>query len=168
LSVLPAKAETALSKIKIGGIVRNSNLACLTLFSASKPVSAYAAFLDALGEAQINVQFIVQGTHKENGNLLIICVDQHDQENALRIIRSIQVARKLHIHSFEADVTCIGVYGPDFRVRPGLAGALMRTLDDAGVEVRSTSTSLSTFSFVVPSSHAEQAMSAIHQVFELP
>jgi aspartokinase len=157
-----------LSKIKIGGIVCHSNLACISLVNAAKPVSTYAAFLDALGEARVNVQFIVQSANTDNGNLLIVCIDRAGEKDALRIIRSMQLTQNLHIPSFEANVTCIGVYGPDFRIKPGLAGALMRTLDDAGVDVRSTSTSLSTFSVVIPSLQVEQALSAIHQVFELP
>lgn len=157
-----------MSKIKIGGIIHNSNLFCISLSGASKPTTTTAVLLDALGEANINVQFIVQGSHKEYGGMLVFCVDGVDQAGAMHIVHSVQSTHKFHILDIDPDVTSIGIYGPDFRIKSGLASALLGTLDTAGVDVQAISTSISTFSVIVPSVQAYLALSAIDQVFELP
>jgi aspartokinase len=156
-----------LSKIKIGGIVRNSNLFCISLSGSCRPTTA-AVLLDALGDAGINVQFIVQGTDKDNGDLLIFCVDGLHQAETLAVVHAVQATHKFHILDISPDVTNIGIYGPDFRLRSGLASTLLGAFNHAGIHVRSISTSMSTFSVIIPSDQTELALSAIDQVFELP
>jgi aspartokinase len=157
-----------LSKIKIGGIVRFSNLFCISLAGASKPTTTSAVLLNALAEANINVQFIVQGSHRENSGMLVFCVDRVDQAGTMDIVHTIQSTHEFHILDIDPQVTSIGIYGPDFRIQPGLASAFLGALDTAGVDVQAISTSISTFSVIVPSVQADLALSAIDQVFELP
>jgi aspartokinase len=111
---------------------------------------------------------MVQILRPDQVELLVVCVDKDEQTRTLQIIGSLRDSHDLHIDSIYPDVTTIGVYGPDFRLRPGLAGTLLAALHTAGIPVQATSTSISTFSVIIPSQMVEQAFSAIQQAFELP
>lgn len=157
-----------MSKIKLGGIIQHTNLVRISLTNTPNQVSGFARLLAALGEANVNVHFIVQLLKPDQVELLSICIDQDEQRRTLQIIEAIGESHPLHIDSIDPDVTSIGIYGPDFRLRPGLAGALLETLHNASIPVQAISTSLSTFSVIIPSKQVDKAFSAIHQVFELP
>ena len=157
-----------MSKIKLGGIIQHTNLVRINLTCPSNQANGYGRLLAALGEANINVQFLVQILEPNNIELLLLCIDKDAQPRTLQIIDSLQDSHNLQIDSIDPDVTTIGIYGPDFRLRPGLAGALLEVLHTTSIPVQAISTSLSTFSVIIPSQQVEQAFSAIHQVFELP
>ena len=157
-----------MSKIKLGGIIQHSDLVRISLSCPSNETNGYGRLLAALGEANINMHFLVQILRPDQVELLILCIDKEEQSRTLQIIGTIRDIHNFHIDSIYPDVTTIGVYGPDFRLRPGLAGALLAALHTAGIPVQAISTSLSTFSVIIPSQKVEQAFSAIQQAFELP
>jgi aspartate kinase len=157
-----------LSKIKIGGIIHHPNLICISLSSLSNQAAPFAVVLDALGEADVNVQFIVKSTYKGAGDQLVFCLDRDDQEKTLAILHKIQNIHDIKIQHIDPQVSGIGIYGPDFRLKSGLAGLLLRALDTAGIDVQAISASVSTFFVIISSTQVDPALSAIHQVFELP
>ena len=163
-----------MSKIKIGGIIQNTNLVRISLTchvgnpEAQSNSMAYATLLESLGNAHISVDFIVHGSHQDQDELLIFCVSKDDWDNTQRIIQNFQANHDITNITVDQNVVSIGIYGPDFRIKPGLAGALIKTIHSAGVTIQSISTSLSTFTMIVPADQADRALAAIHQEFELP
>jgi aspartate kinase len=157
-----------LSKIKVGGIIHHPNLTCYSLSGFSNQVAPFAVLLDALGKADINIQFIVKCTYKGHGDQLVFCLDREDQDKTLAIIQEIQDAHDIEILAIDPEVSGIGIYGPDFRLKSGLAGQLLHALNSAGIDTQAVSASVSTIFVIVTSSQDRAALSAIHQVFELP
>lgn len=163
-----------MSKIKIGGIIQNTNLVRISLtclagnLIAQSDSTAYAALLESLGNAHINVDFIVHGSHQDQDELLIFCVSKDDWESTQRIIHNFQANHDITNITIDQNVASMGIYGPDFRIKPGLAGVLIKTMHSAGIRIQSISTSLSTFTMIIPADQADRALAAIHQEFELP
>jgi aspartate kinase len=157
-----------LSKIKIGGIVKDLHLTLISLASAGDLSLATTELLEELGEAGINVSMIVQLAGEDDGELTRLTVWERDQERALRILGEMQNRHPVHIRQTQVGVASLGIYGPDFRIRSGLGGAILRTLRDAQVNIQAISTSTSTFTVVIPSGQAEAALAAIQQNFEAP
>lgn len=157
-----------MSKIKLGGIIQHNDLVRISLTCPTNQANGYGRLLAALGEANINVQFMVQFLKPGNIEFLILCIDREEEARTLQIVNALRDSHDVQIDSIDPDVTTIGVYGPDFRLRPGLAGALLEAFHAAQIPVQAISTSLSTFSIIIPSSKAKEAYSAIHQKFELP
>jgi aspartate kinase len=165
---------TTLSKIKIGGIIHNTNLVRISLtcragnLTTQSDSTVYAALLESLGNAHISVDFIVHGSNPDQDELLIFCVSKDDWENTQRIIQNFHTDHNIKNITIDQNVASIGIYGPDFRIKPGLAGSLIKTMHSAGVGIQSISTSLSTFTMIIPADQVDRALTAIHQVFELP
>lgn len=157
-----------MSKIKIGGIVKDLHLTLISLAGSNGSSVSTMELLDRLGEAGINVSMIVQLAGDEAGELTRLTVWERDQERALAILSEVQQRYALEIRQIRHGVASLGIYGPDFRIRSGLAGAILRTLQSAQVDIQAISTSTSTFTVIIPSDQAEQALSAIQQNFEAP
>lgn len=157
-----------MSKIKIGGIVKDLHLTLINLASASDSSLSTMDLLEELGEAGINVSMIVQFAGEHGGELTRLTVWERDQAQALAILSEVQQRHPVEIRQINHGVASLGIYGPDFRIRSGLAGAILRTLRTAQVDIHAISTSTSTFTVVIPSEQVEEALSAIQQNFEAP
>ena len=155
-------------KTKIGGIVQTAHLARISLACSPEQAQIAGDLLEALGHAHINVQFIIQCRDRNENDLMVFCVDLDDRVGAQQILRSLQDDRAISFFEVDPQVTCLGIYGPDFRIRAGLAGYLLRSLEADEIDIQAISTSLSTFSMVIPSSQVDQALAIIHQNFDLP
>lgn len=163
-----------MSKTKIGGIIQNTDLVRINLMGIVDAASnhgapaAYAVLLESLGNAQVSVDFIVHGSDPDGNEWLIFCVGKDNWEKTRRILQNFQADHKVRQISVDQNVASIGIYGPDFRIKPGLAGALMKTIHSAGITIQAVSTSLSTFTILIPEDQVDRALTAIQQGFELP
>jgi aspartate kinase len=157
-----------LSKIKIGGIVKDLHQTLISLASSSDSSLATTELLELLGQADINVSMIVQLAGEDGSQLTRLTVWQRDQARALAILEKVQQHHPVTIRQLYSGVASLGIYGPDFRIRSGLGGAILRTLREAQVDIQAISTSTSTFTVVIPSVQAEAALLAIQQNFEAP
>lgn len=155
-------------KTKIGGIIQITNLARISLICLPGQDRAAAELLESFGRNHINVQFIVQCRDRNKNNLLVLCVDRDDLERVHTVLRSLPSDLGNDIYQIDPQVTCLGVYGPDFRIRPSLAGELLGTLESSGIDIQAISTSLSTFSMIIPANQIDQALALIHQNYDLP
>ena len=157
-----------MSKIKIGGIVKDLHLTLISLASKSDSSLSTIELLEELGQARINVSMIVQLAEADGSELTRFTIWERDQERTLAILGELQKRHPVSIRQLKHQVASLGIYGPDFRIRSGLAGAILRTLHSAQVEIQAISTSTSTFTVVIPSEQVEAALSAIQQNFEAP
>jgi aspartate kinase len=155
-------------KKKIGGIVEIANLARISLACSPEQARIVGELFENFGQDQINVQFIIQCRDGSENDMLVFCVDRDDQDRVQAILHSIHSNQKIKFYEVDPHVSCLGVYGPDFRIHPGLAGHLLGTLESSGIDIQAISTSLSTFSMVIPSSQVDNALAVIHQNFDLP
>lgn len=154
--------------IRIGGILTFRRLALLGVMSAPDRPGLAAAIFRALGQADLNVQFIVQSIDLNRDSHVQFCMAQEDLSEALRLIQPI--AKKLDaervLHRRGVCMLCI--FGPDFRERPGIAGTAFQALGEAGINILAVSTSISTVTCVLEERDYERGMRALQAVFELP
>ena len=155
-------------KIKISGIMRNDHLARISVLSIPDRPGVAAALLNALGERKLNVQFIVQCIDEQNRDHIVLCVDRDDLEACERAIREIVPALQAEHVLCDPHAASIGIFGPDFRWRPGIAGRMFQALARAGVNILAISTSISTVMCVISADDLPAAEEAIRETFALP
>ncbi len=157
-----------MSKIKIGGIIQDTNLVRVSLGGLAGDVALHASLLERLGDTKVSINFIVHGSNQGHDELLIFCVSKDDWGVAQQIIQDFRTDHQIDSIVIDTHAASVGIYGPDFRVTPGLAGKFIRTVQTAGVSIHAVSTSISTITLIIPAHQADQALPALHQVFELP
>jgi len=156
------------AKIKIGGIIRNSNLAKIGVMGIPDRPGVAGAILSALGREGINVEFIVQCIDLNNNDHVVFCVAREDLEAALSTLEKIkpELGAKEVMHN--PNVGIVSIFGPDFRERPGIAGAMFSALASAGINILAISTSISTVSCVIDANLLPDAVKVLEKTFDMP
>jgi len=157
-----------MSKIRIGGIMQNGHLALLNVTAVPDRPGIAASILGQLGDRGINVQFVVQCIDSARHDQVALCVDRDDLPGALRIVQGL--APEIDAGHVEPvrEVAIVSIFGPDFRERPGIAGAMFDALAAQQINILAISTSISTVSCVVASARLDAALKALRETFDLP
>jgi aspartate kinase len=155
-------------KTQIGGIMHSDGLAMIGVLAIPSRPGTAGKILSAMGDSNINVQFIVQTVDREGNDHVVFCVDRKDVETALNLLASIkeEVSAQEVVH--DTSVGLVSIFGPDFRQRPGIAGEMFAALGQAGINMKAISTSISTISCVVQAADVPQAVKTLKETFELP
>jgi aspartate kinase len=154
-------------KVKIGGIMQNDHLARVSVIGVPGRPDTAALLLNALGQAGVNVEFIVQCPDHEDQHI-VLCVDRDELSRTLDLIRRLEAQLGATAVIADPGVASVGIFGPDFRVRPGIAGTFFAALAEAGIHMQAISTSISTVTVIIAASSLVEAVAAIHRTFELP
>ena len=157
-----------MKRVKIGGVIQNSDLAKIGLMGIPDRPGVAGAILSALGREGINVEFVVQCIDLNKHDHVVFCVARDNLEAALSILEGLrpQLGAKEVIH--EPEVGIVSIFGPDFRERPGIAGAMFNALASAGINILAISTSISTVSCVINADRISDAVNVIEQTFDMP
>ena len=157
-----------MKKVKIGGVIRNSNLAKVGVMGIPDRPGVAGAILAGLGRKGINVEFIVQCIDLNDHDHVVFCVARDNLGAALSILEQIklQLGAKEVVH--DPEVGIVSIFGPDFRERPGIAGAMFNALGSAGINILAISTSISTVSCVLDARRVSEAVRVIEQTFDMP
>lgn len=157
-----------MGKIKIGGIIKNSNLSKIGVMGIPDRPGVAGAILSSLGREGINVEFIVQCIDLNNNDHIVFCVARDDLEAALSILEKIkpELGAKEVIHKPEVGI--VSIFGPDFRERPGIAGTMFNALASVGINILAISTSISTVSCVIDAELLPNAVKVLQETFDMP
>ncbi|GAB4401881.1 MAG: hypothetical protein Kow00123_11610 [Anaerolineales bacterium] len=157
-----------MEKTRIGGVIRRTHLAQIDVLSVPDRPGVAATLLKALGDAHINVQFIVQCIDSENRDHMVLCVDRDDMAQAMALVNQVSPQICAGCVRVNDDVAIVAIFGPDFRERPGIAGQMFDALAAEGINILAISTSISTVSCVIQRADLEKANQALLRTFELP
>ena len=155
-------------KIKIGGIMQTTGLAKVGVMSIPDRPGTAGHIMRALGEREINVQFIVQCIDIRDNDHVVLCIAQEDLVRARDILE--QVKNELGAEQViqRDNVAVLSIFGPDFRERPGIAGTMFSALGERGINILAISTSISTLSCVIDADRIQEAVLAMRETFDLP
>jgi aspartate kinase len=156
------------TKVKAQGIIRNENLAGISVLSAPDRCGLAYEVLQVLGDRGINVEFIVACIDTVLKSHIVLCVRREDLDAALTALRPIQDQLEAESIVGQQNVALVSVFGPDFRSRPGIAVLVFEGLASAGINVLAIGTSISTVSCLVDGSRVGDAEAALKKHFELP
>ncbi len=156
------------TRIAAGGMLKFRDLCLIGVMSAPDRPGIGAAIFQALGNVAINAQFIVQCIDLRSRSHVLFCVAEEDAAETLGKIAPVAERLEAEQVSEEHHAALMAVFGPDFRVRPGIAGMAFGALARRGINILAISTSISTVSCVIRDSDFEAAEEALREVFALP
>ncbi|OQA41766.1 MAG: Aspartokinase [Chloroflexi bacterium ADurb.Bin325] len=160
--------ENLPEKIKVGGVIQNSQLASISVLSVKDRPGIAAAILDALGRRNLNVQFIVQVIDHENHDQTVICVDRADLTACLETIDRLRPELQPAAVVAQPEVASIAIFGPDFRERPGIAGRMFKALAEQQINILAISTSISTVNCIIDLARLPDAYATLCRHFDIP
>ena len=154
--------------VKVGGIMHCGGLTMIGVLAMPSGPGLAGTILSTLGRHDINVQFVVQLVDKDGFDHVVFCIGTEDLERTLDLLADVkeQVLAQKIVH--ENEMGLVGIFGPDFRQRPGIAGQMFWALGQAGINIKAISTSMSTCSCLIDEARVADAVKALENAFELP
>lgn len=153
--------------MKVGGLVEQCNLVLYTITANQDRPGLAADILSRFGQKKINLEYLTEGACNTDHAVISFCLDAEKDEQVDEIIKKEFEAHSLTIRKKEY-VCILGIYGPHFREKPGIAATFCRVLGRASVNILGISSSISTVSCVIDIRDHDQARKAILEYFELP
>jgi aspartate kinase len=121
----------------------------------------------ALAEAHVNVDMIIQNSSEEGHTDISCTIPAEDSAAADRALQSVVAQLGAKGFSSNESIAKVSVIGAGMRTNPGVAALMFKTLADLGINLDMISTSPIKISAVIDKSRADEAVRALHDVFDL-
>ena len=151
----------------ISGIAFNRDEAKLTILGVPDQPGVAYRILGPIGEANIEVDMIIQNVGADGTTDFTFTVHRNDYERALGILT--RTAGELGAREVVGDDTIvkISLVGVGMRSHAGIASTMFKALADEGINIRMISTSEIKISVVVDEKYLELGVRTLHDAFHL-
>ena len=151
----------------ISGIAFNRDEAKLTLRGVPDTPGVACRILGPIGEANIEVDMIVQNTGADQTTDFTFTVHRNEFNQAVKVLEG--VAKDLQAREIETDnkIVKVSIVGVGMRSHAGVAGKMFKVLADESINILMISTSEIKVSVLIEEKYLELAVRALHTAFDL-
>lgn len=151
----------------IAGIAFNRDEAKLTILGVPDTPGMAYRILGPIGEANIEVDVIVQNVAADNSTDFTFTVGRADLPRAREVLQA--VADELNAREIRADsrIAKVSVVGVGMRSHAGVASRMFGALAEVGINIQMITTSEIKISVIIEEKYLELAVRALHSCFEL-
>ncbi|MBI4051246.1 MAG: aspartate kinase [Elusimicrobia bacterium] len=149
----------------VTGLALDKNQVKVTLRDVMDRPGTAAELFTAIGQAQVNVDMIVQSAARGTTNDISFTVSREDLAPTLKILSSVQ--KKMRAGSVEKDprVAKISIVGVGMKSHAGVAGKMFKVLADHRINIQMISTSEIKVSCIIAASQGKSALQLLHKAF---
>ena len=153
----------------ISGIAHDKSEAKITIVGVPDRTGVAARIFQAIADADINIDMIVQNVSAAATGLTDISftLPKAEGANASKILKAIQGEVGFASIQYDDQIGKLSLVGAGMRSHPGVSATFFKAIADAGVNVEMISTSEIRISVVTRADDAEKAVTAIHTAFGL-
>ena len=152
---------------KISGIAFSRDEAKLTIRGVPDHPGVAYQILGPIGEANIEVDMIVQNIGKDGTTDFTFTVHRNDLDRALKILQ--KTADELDAREVEADdkIVKIALVGVGMRSHAGIASTMFKALANEQINILMISTSEIKVSVIIEEKYLELGVRTLHEAFHL-
>jgi aspartate kinase len=153
----------------ISGVAHDRSEAKITVVGVPDRVGEAARIFEALSDAQINLDMIVQNVSAAATSLTDISftLPRTDGQVAMNALAKIQAEVGYDKLLYDDKIGKVSLIGAGMRSHPGITAKFFASLAAAGVNIEMISTSEIRISVVVDEAIVDQAVAATHTAFDL-
>ena len=153
----------------ISGVAHDRSESKITVVGVPDKVGFAAAILQALADAQINIDMVVQNVSAAATALTDISftLPRADGQTAMTALARLKDEVGYERLQYDDSVGKVSIVGAGMRSEPGITAKFFRALADAGINIEMISTSEIRISVVVTESQVDSAVNAAHKAFDL-
>jgi len=159
---------TSMEDIVVRGVSLDKNQAKVTLVGVPDKPGVAARIFKAIGDANVNVDMIVQNISHGSGTPatdISFTVDKPDLLKAQKVIDSLRAEIGFRDVISTDAIGKLSLVGVGMKSHTGVAGKMFDTLAREGVNIEMISTSEIKISVIIELAKGEQAMRAVHTAF---
>lgn len=159
--------EDGVEEALISGIAFNRDEAKLTIQGVPDQPGVASRILGPIGEANIEIDMIVQNIGADDTTDFTFTVHRNDYEKAVKLLE--KTAKEIGAREVAGDekIVKISLVGVGMRSHAGIASTMFATLANEGINIRMISTSEIKISVVVDEKYLELGVRALHSAFNL-
>ncbi|NRQ49292.1 aspartate kinase [Aeromicrobium stalagmiti] len=164
-----AQEGSPMEQAIISGVAHDRSESKITVVGVPDKVGFAAAILQALADAQINIDMVVQNVSAAATALTDISftLPRADGQTAMTALARLKDEVGYERLQYDDSVGKVSIVGAGMRSSPGITAKFFRALADAGVNIEMISTSEIRISVVVTESQVDAAVNAAHAAFDL-
>jgi aspartate kinase len=153
----------------ISGIAHDKTEAKITIVGVPDRTGVAARIFQAIADADINIDMIVQNVSAAATGLTDISftLPKTEGANASKILQAIQGEVGFASIQYDDQIGKLSLVGAGMRSHPGVTARFFASMSDAGVNIEMISTSEIRISIVCRQADLERAVKAAHTAFEL-
>jgi aspartate kinase len=153
----------------ISGIAHDKSEAKITIVGVPDRTGGAARIFQAIADADINIDMIVQNVSAAATGLTDISftLPKAEGANASKILQAIQGEVGFASIQYDDQIGKLSLVGAGMRSHPGVTATFFAAMSDAGVNIEMISTSEIRISIVCRQSDLDRAVKAAHTAFEL-
>jgi aspartate kinase len=153
----------------IAGVAHDRSEAKITVVGVPDKVGEAARIFEALADAQVNLDMIVQNVSAASTNLTDISftLPRADGQTAMAALARIQAEVGYDSLLYDDQIGKVSLIGAGMRSHPGVTAKFFAGLAAAGVNIEMISTSEIRISVIVDEDQVDAAVSATHTAFDL-
>lgn len=153
----------------IAGIAHDKSEAKVTIVGVPDRAGMAAAIFQAIADADINIDMIVQNVSAAATGLTDISftLPKTEGANATAVLKRIQGEIGFTSLQYDDQIGKLSLIGAGMRSHPGVTATFFACLSEAGVNIEMISTSEIRISIVCRSSDLEKGVKAAHTAFDL-
>jgi aspartate kinase len=151
----------------IAGIAFNRDEAKLTIEGVPDMPGVAYHILGPIGEANIEVDVIVQNVSHDNTTDFTFTVSRNDLDRAEEVLNN--VAKEINARKVTSDnkIAKVSVVGVGMRSHAGVASQMFAALAEVGINIQMITTSEIKISVIIEEKFLELAVRSLHSSFEL-
>ena len=158
--------DASLESVVVAGVTSDKNEAKVTIRNVPDRPGNAASLFEALAEARISVDMIIQNPSTQGGVTdMTFTVPKGDLDRAREIAG--KVFEPGHELLVREDVVKVSIVGLGMRSHAGVAAKMFRLLADEGINIEAISTSEIKVSCLIGAKYGELAVRALHDGFGL-
>jgi aspartate kinase len=153
----------------ISGIAHDKSEAKITIVGVPDRTGVAARIFQAIADADINIDMIVQNVSAAATGLTDISftLPKSEGANASKILQAIQGEVGFASIQYDDQIGKLSLVGAGMRSHPGVTATFFAAMSEAGVNIEMISTSEIRISIVCRESDLDRAVKAAHTAFEL-
>jgi aspartate kinase len=153
----------------ISGVAHDLTEAKVTVAGVPDVVGQAAQIFQAIADAGINIDMIVQNISAATTGLTDISftLPRADGEAALAALRAVQPVVKFENLLYDARIGKVSLVGAGMKSHPGVTATFFGAVAAAGVNIEMISTSEIRISIIVDENDMDAAVTAAHRAFNL-
>jgi aspartate kinase len=159
--------ENKMESPVISGIAFNRDEARFTLAGVPDQPTVAAQILAPIGDANIDIDMIVQNTVGEGKTDFTFTVPRDDYAQAKAILDKVGASLKATSVQGNNEIAKVSVVGVGMWNHPGVATTMFETLGKEGINIHQIATSEIKISVLVDDKYLELAVRALHKAFDL-
>jgi aspartate kinase len=167
--IVPEAEVGSMEQAIIAGVAHDRSEAKITVVAVPDKVGEAARIFEALADAQVNLDMIVQNVSAAATNLTDISftLPREDGQSAMAALARIKDGVGYDSLLYDDQIGKVSLIGAGMRSHPGITARFFAALASAGVNIEMISTSEIRISVIVDEADVDEAVAATHTAFEL-